>query len=66
MIYSIETFRIIAVFLVVYIHTGSFIEVSDLNSGHIYFFIANNIARFAVPFFFIATGFFTGKSLMKS
>ena len=60
---SIETFRIISVFAVVCIHAFPFRWVQG---QEIAFYIINNACRFAVPFFFIVSGFFFGMKLNEN
>lgn len=51
---GIDTFRIIAAFLVVAIHTYPLVSVSETGD----FILTRILGRVAVPFFFMATGFF--------
>jgi len=58
-IQSVDTVRSIAIFAVVAIHTMPFFDTyiwpgSDLDLGH----LLNQLARFAVPFFFVISGYF--------
>lgn len=51
---SIDFFRLIASLFVVFIHTGVFYSINpDFNA-----FFIHGVVRVAVPFFFMATGFF--------
>lgn len=59
---SIETFRVIAVFAVICLHSLPFGGMPDKEG---IFFLINNSCRFAVPFFFLTSGYFFGKSLEK-
>lgn len=64
---SIDMFRVLAIFAVICIHTG-------FNANLTYFtaewefiqYIPNHIFRFAVPFFFMASGYFFGKKLQTT
>lgn len=58
---GIDRFRIAAALLIVTIHTGplgSYTEIGD-------FLLTRVIARVAVPFFFMATGFFLVPRLIE-
>ncbi|WP_205742977.1 acyltransferase family protein [Halalkalirubrum salinum] len=55
-IYSIDAMRIIAIVFVVVIHTDPFQGVSTY--GNMINFGTKTISRFAVPFFFITSGYF--------
>jgi len=55
-IYSLDSIRIIAMVFVVIIHTDPFAGVSVY--GNLVNFILETTARFAVPFFFMASGYF--------
>jgi len=57
-IISIDIARIIAALLVVSIHVSVFYEFSSFN-----FFLNNIIARLAVPFFFVVSGYFAAIKL---
>lgn len=59
---AIDYFRMVAALLVVGIHTSPFIQVSDMTD----FIFTRIIARIAVPFFIMATGFFMNKDAMIS
>ncbi|MGO4893898.1 acyltransferase [Flavobacterium sp. W21_SRS_FM6] len=59
---AIDTFRFIAVFAVIIIHTSPF---SNLDSGYIYI-LFNQLSLFAVPYFFIISGYFWGRKLNKN
>ncbi len=50
---AIDVAKLIAAVFIVAIHTGLFSDVSGLG-----FFVQNILTRFAVPFFFVASGFF--------
>lgn len=66
-IQSIDAFRVIAILAVISIHSQPFSNTHYF--GEIDEFLRvgfNQGARFAVPFFFIATGYFLGKKLEKS
>ncbi|WP_306052227.1 acyltransferase [Natronococcus wangiae] len=55
-IYSIDSMRIIAMAFVVTIHTDPFRGLNGY--GNMVNFVTETAARFAVPFFFIASGYF--------
>ncbi|PKG40997.1 acyltransferase [Psychromonas sp. Urea-02u-13] len=54
---SIELMRIIAMLAVIVIHAGLFMHNPLFNDQPIVGYLANQLSRFAVPFFFIVTGF---------
>lgn len=59
---SINIMRVICAFLVISLHTSIFASINlGLNS-----IIAKGIARIAVPFFFISTGYFMVKNITKN
>lgn len=58
---SVDTIRLLAIISVIAIHTKPF-SVSE-DSGEIYYYLSifiNQMARFAVPFFFVTSGYFWG------
>ena len=55
-IYSIDTMRIIAMVFVVLIHTEPFEGMGRY--GNLANFLIDSSARFAVPFFFLTSGYF--------
>lgn len=55
---AIDMVKLIASFLVISIHTKTTSSIDGFKPGS-FSFIIDNIARFAVPFFFIATAYFT-------
>lgn len=55
-IYSIDMVRLIAAFFVVCIHTKTISSIDHFTINSLSFII-DNIARFAVPFFFISSGY---------
>ncbi|MGG1638201.1 acyltransferase [Paenibacillus sp. NRS-1760] len=57
-VYSIDYIKFFAIFAVVIIHTTTV----DTQLG----LILNTISRFAVPFFFVASGYLVGQKLLKS
>lgn len=59
-IYSLDTFKAVAAFLVLIIHFNPFIGVSDYGV-----LVTDTIARTAVPFFFIVAGFLFAHSNKK-
>lgn len=56
---AIDIFKFIAAILVVTIHTDPLLETSETAN----FFLVHIIARVAVPFFIVCTGFFVGKKI---
>lgn len=60
---SIDFFRSLSIFAVICIHTGPFWS-NEFNCNYLKFII-NQGARFGVPFFFIASGYFFGKKLQS-
>ncbi|EMA69510.1 acyltransferase 3 [Halorubrum aidingense JCM 13560] len=57
-IHSVDAMRIVAVALVVIIHTNPFEGVGA--TGNAVNFVLETVARVAVPFFFLASGYFFG------
>jgi len=55
-IYSIDAMRIVAMLFVVMIHTDPFAGVTEY--GNMITFVIKTTGRFAVPFFFITSGYF--------
>jgi surface polysaccharide O-acyltransferase-like enzyme len=55
-IYSIDAMRIVAILFVVMIHTDPFAGINEY--GNMITFVIKTTARFAVPFFFITSGYF--------
>ena len=55
-IYSIDAMRIIAMVFIVMIHTDPFAGLSA--TGNMATFVIKTTARFAVPFFFVTSGYF--------
>lgn len=66
--HTVDAVKLIAAFFVVCIHTRTISELDNFEQGSISFII-DNIARFAVPFFFMAGGyhinFNNGRKLAK-
>lgn len=60
-IYSIDTLRSIAIFCVVITHTSPFLGYG--NYGNYINFVIDTIGQFAVPFFFMTSGYFLAKTL---
>ena len=59
---SIETFRVFAIFAIICIHAEPFLNVEG------YQFLGClilNACRFAIPFFFVTSGYFFGRSLQE-
>ena len=59
---TIDIFKFIAAICVVAIHTNAFKDVNEC----IYNFLSHCVFTFAVPFFFISSGFFLGKKVRKT
>jgi surface polysaccharide O-acyltransferase-like enzyme len=58
---GIDTFRVLAIFAVIIIHTSPFAEYNYGNYFYKYINLAlNQASRFAVPFFFIVSGYLWG------
>jgi len=58
---SVDTIRLLAIISVIAIHTRPFSYNED--SGELYYYLdifINQMARFAVPFFFVISGYFWG------
>jgi surface polysaccharide O-acyltransferase-like enzyme len=61
---SIDTVKVAAILGVICLHTGPFGDAQYTGSFlRAFAFIINQTARFAVPFFFLVSGFFFGRSL---
>jgi len=62
---SFDILRIVAVNCVIYIHTSQYYIAANPNPGATTtaFLILTNLSRFAVPFFFISSGYFLGKKI---
>ena len=58
---TVDIFKFIAAICVVAIHTNAF---KDVNIG-VYNYLSYCVFTFAVPFFFISSGFFLGKKIQK-
>lgn len=56
---AIDLARILAAFLVICVHTDPLIHYSDTGN----YFLVSVLARLAVPFFFVVSGFFFGKKI---
>jgi surface polysaccharide O-acyltransferase-like enzyme len=60
--YSIDTFRVIAAFAVITLHTGPFYDLANENTFYSNFpRLIGIYGNFAVPFFFAVAGYFFGK-----
>ncbi|MFA6600992.1 MAG: acyltransferase [Candidatus Omnitrophota bacterium] len=59
---SIETFRVFAIFAVICLHTNPFMHIGVYKWA---FALINHACRFAVPYFFITSGFFFGKKIQS-
>lgn len=55
-IYSIDAVRLVAAFFIICIHTKTIIRIDHFTINS-FSFVVDNIARFAVPFFFISSGY---------
>jgi surface polysaccharide O-acyltransferase-like enzyme len=65
--HSIDLVKFFAIFAVVCGHTRPFENTYyGTFNGYYLFFIINTLARFSVPFFFIASGFLLGKKIINS
>uniref|UniRef100_UPI00248C33A5 acyltransferase family protein n=1 Tax=Anaerocolumna aminovalerica TaxID=1527 RepID=UPI00248C33A5 len=58
---TLDIFRLIAAFLIIAIHTSPFLSINETAD----FIIVHIIARVAVPFFFMVTGYFLYLSMEK-
>jgi surface polysaccharide O-acyltransferase-like enzyme len=61
---SIDFFKVPAILFIICIHTGPFHEFNDLFHRVLTVFIIQG-ARFAVPFFFMTSGYFFGKKMIS-
>lgn len=61
---AIDYFRTIAIFCVVVIHTKPFVEMGE--TGYLVNLFLDTLSRFAVPFFFMASGYLFLVKLMQS
>ncbi|MEW6381810.1 MAG: acyltransferase [bacterium] len=63
---SIDSMRVLAIMSVVYLHSIS-LNIFDYQEGlpRLLVIITNQSARFAVPFFFLAAGYFFGKKVQS-
>lgn len=55
----VDLLKVVCAILVVYIHVPALVDIN----GHINFFIKQVLCRFAVPFFFITSGYFIGSKI---
>jgi len=63
---SIETFRVLAMFAIICIHTAPFYSMGVIHPRYkIFAYLLMSIFRFAVPFFFLSAGYFFGKGLAR-
>lgn len=62
---SIDFFRSIAIIMITILHTGFMINLPDFGWQFLGFTV-NSLSRFAVPFFFLASGYFFHKSYEKT
>ena len=61
---SVDTIRLVAIVAVISIHTAPFAYIES--GGELYFYLSvaiNQLARFAVPFFFVISGYFWGRKM---
>ncbi|MCW3786636.1 acyltransferase [Plebeiibacterium sediminum] len=65
---SVDFMRVVAIIFVIAIHTNPFLpNAFDNSQGNIYLFgLINQLARFAVPFFFVISGYFYSVKINKS
>ncbi len=63
-IYSLDSMRIVAMVFVVIIHTDPFVGLGVY--GNLFNFILETAARFAVPFFFMTSGYFLALKFASS
>jgi len=63
---SLEFMRIIAIFAVIVIHTSLFIDSPIINGQPWLAGVVNQLSRFAVPFFFLLSGFLIQPKLISS
>ncbi|MEW5803693.1 MAG: acyltransferase [bacterium] len=63
---SIDSMRVLAIFAVVYLHSMT-LNINEYKGelSRLLAIVTNQGARFAVPFFFIASGYFFGKKLQS-
>lgn len=65
-IYAVDAFRVISIFAVIVIHTIPFeSNITTIGQQFDMATVANQLARFAVPFFFIISGYFWAKKIKK-
>lgn len=67
-IQSIDTFKGLAILAVVIIHTEPFLAVHAIKANWYWYYLGNSlqqISSFAVPFFFIAAGYFFSHGIQK-
>jgi len=65
-LYSIEAVRAVAIFCVILIHTEPFLRLSTIQNG--WFFlgqIIQQLSSFAVPFFYIVSGYFFSRGVSR-
>lgn len=60
---SVDIVRVLAILGVISIHTKPFLVPAEFSSSHYDFFyvLINQLSRFAVPFFFVISGYFWGR-----
>ena len=65
--YAIDYLKFFAIFAVILIHAGPFEEVTLLGvDGYYIDFIIDTLSRFAVPFFFVTSGYLFGKKMQTA
>ncbi|MCG7869698.1 MAG: acyltransferase family protein [Candidatus Thiodiazotropha taylori] len=62
-IHSIDAFRVLAILAVIAIHTTPFGEVENNQTYTVLYVAINQLARFAVPFFFVISGYFFARKI---
>jgi len=63
---GVEIFRILAAFAVICIHIPPFAKTVGIPHHMIWFYGISHLCRFAVPYFFLAAGYFYGKNLEET
>ncbi len=63
---SVDTIRLLAIISVIAIHTAPFLSESYQSGAYHYLAVViNQLARFAVPFFFAISGYFWGVKILR-
>ncbi|MBD8531343.1 MULTISPECIES: acyltransferase [unclassified Massilia] len=63
---SVDSFRVLAMLAVIAIHTVPFSDTRSIGNELNLAIVINQLARFAVPFFFVASGYFWSKKISTS